>query len=221
MVNANTVIFDFDGTLVDSFGLSMRLSNQFATKYGYRVVHDSEVQSLKKLSAQELFRYLEFPLYKLPVVLAKARKEMAKEMENIQLFDGITQLLEQLHAAGVHLGIVTTNSISNVKSCLVTNGVIDKFDFVHAARNLFGKHRTLKRLMKKMQFSHESIIYVGDEGRDIEASKKVNIPVVAVSWGYQDRERLQKLSPDFLADAPADIEKFVLSYFKKDSTKSD
>ncbi|MBN2341981.1 MAG: HAD hydrolase-like protein [Deltaproteobacteria bacterium] len=220
MSSVNTVIFDFDGTLVDSFGLSVRLSNMLAPQYGYKTVTDTEVPRLKKLSAPELFRYLEFPLYKLPVVLAKARNEMSKEIEAIQLFDGIIHMLERLRAAGIHLGIVTSNSRSNVQSCLVTNGVLEKFDFVHAAKNLFGKHRTLKRLMKKMNLSNDSVIYVGDEGRDIEASKKVNIPVVAVTWGYQDRERLSKMSPDFLADIPADIEKFVLSYFKKDSSKS-
>lgn len=216
MPSVNTVIFDFDGTLVDSFRLSMRLSNMLAPEYGYKTVTDSEVPQLKKLTAHELFRYLEFPLYKLPLVLTKARREMSKEIEFIQLFDGMNQMLERLRAAGVQLGIVTSNSRSNVQACLATNGVFEKFDFIHAAKNLFGKHRTLKRLMKKMNLSQDSLIYVGDEERDIEASRKVNIPVVAVTWGYQDRERLCKMSPDFIADIPSDIEKFVLSYFRKD-----
>ncbi|MBN2528575.1 MAG: HAD hydrolase-like protein [Deltaproteobacteria bacterium] len=215
MSDVNTVIFDFDGTLVDSFGLSVRLSNALAPQYGYRTVRDSEVPRLKKLSVPEIFRHLEFPLYKLPMVLAKARREMGREIETVQLFEGMGHMLERLRSAGIHLGIVTSNSIGNVQSCLSKNGVLEKFDFVHAAKNLFGKHRALGKLMKKMDLSQNSVIYVGDESRDIEASRKVNIPVIAVTWGFQDRERLNKMSPDFLADIPADIEKIVLSYFKK------
>jgi phosphoglycolate phosphatase len=215
MSDCNTVIFDFDGTLVDSFGLSMRLSNMLAPQYGFRTVRDSEVPTLKKLSLPELFRHLEFPLYKLPVILAKARREMGQEIEAIQLFEGICQMLDRLRAAGIHLGIVTSNSLSNVQACLARNGVIEKFDFIHAAKNLFGKHRTLRNLIKKRTLSSDSVIYVGDEGRDIEASRRVNIPVIAVSWGFQDREQLRVMSPDFLADIPADIDDFVLSYFHK------
>ena len=215
MASAQTVIFDFDGTLVDSFGLSVRLSNRLAPEYGFRTVHDSEVPSLKKLPLPELFKALEFPLYKLPVVLAKARREMGREIEAICIFDGVVQMLEKLRIAGIQMGIVTSNSLGNVQRCLAKNGVLELFDFVHAAKNVFGKHRVLGKLMKKMDLSTESVIYVGDESRDIEASRKVNIPVIAVSWGFQDRERLRKMSPDFLADIPADIEKFVLSYFKK------
>lgn len=215
MTGANTVIFDFDGTLVDSFGLSVRLSNMLAPEYGYRTVRDSEVPSLKKLSLPDLFKQLEFPLYKLPMILAKARREMGREIEGVQLFDGMSHILDRLRNAGIHLGIVTSNSIGNVQRCLSRNDVLEKFDFVHAAKNVFGKHRTLGKLMKKMELSSDSVIYVGDESRDIEASKKVNIPIIAVSWGFQDRERLSKMSPDFLADIPADIEKFVLSYFTK------
>ena len=215
MTGAKTVIFDFDGTLVDSFGLSVRLSNMLAPQYGFRTVRESEVPSLKKLPAHELFKRLEFPLYKLPAVLSRARKEMSREIEAISMFDGMAQMLERLADAGVRLGIVTSNSFNNVQKCLANNGVLERFDFIHAAKNLFGKHRVLGKLMKKMELPSDSVIYVGDESRDIEASRKVNIPVIAVSWGFQDRERLKKMSPDFLADIPADIEKFVLSYFLK------
>jgi phosphoglycolate phosphatase len=215
MSDCNTVIFDFDGTLVDSFGISMRLSNMLAPQYGFRTVRDSEVPTLKKLPLPELFRHLELPLYKLPLILAKARREMGQEIEAIQMFEGIGQMLDRLRAAGIHLGIVTSNSLSNVQACLTRNDVIEKFDFIHAAKNLFGKHRALRNLIKKRTLSNESVIYVGDESRDIEASRKVNIPVIAVSWGFQDRERLRDMAPDFLADIPADIDNFVLSYFHK------
>ena len=53
--------------------------------------------------------------------------------------------------------------------------------------------------------SMDEIIYVGDEMRDIEASKKVGIPVIAVSWGLNKREALESFKPDQMAHSPKDL----------------
>jgi phosphoglycolate phosphatase-like HAD superfamily hydrolase len=46
---------------------------------------------------------------------------------------------------------------------------------------------------------------VGDETRDIEAAKKSHIKVIAVSWGFNSRQVLEKYSPDFLIDYPGEL----------------
>ena len=214
MDRANTVIFDFDGTIADTFALSVETSNLLAPRFGYRTVAQEEVVRLKKLTAPELFRHLEMPLARLPAILARARKEMAQEIPRVKIFDGMASVIDSLLAAGLQLGIVTSNSTQNVRDCLANNGVLEKFEFIHSATNLFGKHRTLRRLMRRMGLSGERVVYVGDETRDIEASKKCRIPVIAVSWGFQDRASLELHQPDFLADVPGDVEMFVHKLFQ-------
>jgi phosphoglycolate phosphatase-like HAD superfamily hydrolase len=204
-----TVIFDFDGTLADSMLVSMNTSNLLAPVFGFRTVTEAEVPRLRKMSIPELFRHLELPIPRLPVILARARREMSRQIAGIRLFDGMAAVIERLKASGVQIGVVTSNSVQNVQDCLRSNGVLDLFDFVHSATNLFGKHRALRSLMRRRALPPGAVVYVGDEARDIEASRRCRIPVIAVSWGFQDRAKLAQLQPDFIADVPADLERFV------------
>jgi len=65
------------------------------------------------------------------------------------------------------------------------------------------------------KISRGSVIYVGDEIRDIEASKKSGIPVIAVSWGLNRRELLSSLFPDQIADDPKELFGCVQRIFNK------
>ena len=49
------------------------------------------------------------------------------------------------------------------------------------------------------------MIYVGDETRDIEATKRAKIPVIAVRWGFNSREILLTLKPNKIADTPSEL----------------
>ena len=49
------------------------------------------------------------------------------------------------------------------------------------------------------------ILYIGDEVRDIVSTRKVGVNMIAVTWGYNARTRLQRESPGWLVDKPADI----------------
>ncbi len=51
----------------------------------------------------------------------------------------------------------------------------------------------------------EEVIYVGDETRDIEAAKKINSKVIAVSWGFNTKEALARHNPDFLIHQPSEL----------------
>jgi len=215
MASTSTVIFDFDGTLVDSFALAFRLTNEFARRYGFKQVSEEDIPFCKELPLRDFIKHLEVPMHKLPVIIAKARAEMRKEITSIKLFKGMGAALEKLKKAGLQLGIVTSNSRVNVRECLSFNGVLGHFDFIHSASNLFGKHRILRHLLKKQHLSAENVIYVGDEARDIEASKKCRVPVVAVGWGFQSLKRLRSMNPDFLASNPLEIVTFVLERVSK------
>jgi phosphoglycolate phosphatase-like HAD superfamily hydrolase len=60
-------------------------------------------------------------------------------------------------------------------------------------------------MLNHEQISKRNVIYVGDETRDIEASKKAGIPVIAVTWGLNDREILAMAQPDQIIDSPDNL----------------
>jgi phosphoglycolate phosphatase-like HAD superfamily hydrolase len=111
------------------------------------------------------------------------------------------------------MGILTSNSVSNVSKFADINNLSGLFDFIYSGRSLFGKEKVIRRMLIHENLSVDRVIYVGDETRDIEASKKAGIPVVAVSWGLHRREVLAAMSPDQIADDPEELRGCFLRIF--------
>jgi phosphoglycolate phosphatase len=65
--------------------------------------------------------------------------------------------------------------------------------------------------LKQQNLRLEQAIYVGDEIRDIEAAKRSNIKVIAVSWGFNSKEILAQHEPDFLIDEPKQLKEAIAS----------
>ena len=79
------------------------------------------------------------------------------------------------------------------------------FDFIYSGVTIFGKTTIINNALKQNNLSSQQVIYVGDETRDIEASKKANIKVIAVAWGFNSHEVLAKQNPDFLIHQPMEL----------------
>jgi phosphoglycolate phosphatase len=108
------VIFDFDGTLADSFGWFLDVADAVADRYRFERFDRSEMERLRGLSARQIIQRQRLPLWKLPFVARHARTLMARDIARISLFSGVSTALGELAAAGVTLAIVTTNSRPNV-----------------------------------------------------------------------------------------------------------
>ena len=70
------VLFDFDGTMVDSFNCVMEKAILLADEFGFRKIHEHEIESLRDLSSTEVIKFLEVPLYKIPTLIFKMRKHL-------------------------------------------------------------------------------------------------------------------------------------------------
>jgi len=86
MKNNPYLIFDFDGTLVDSFYTVMEKFNLLADEFNFRKINGDEIDGLRDLTSRELIKYLEIPIYKIPSVLRSARKHMQSEMQTLLPF---------------------------------------------------------------------------------------------------------------------------------------
>ena len=65
-------------------------------------------------------------------------------------------------------------------------------------------------MCSKQQINPHEVIYVGDEERDIIASKKARIKNIAVTWGFNSKEKLSREKPDYIVDSPMQIIEIVL-----------
>lgn len=199
------LLFDFDGTLVNSFNCVMKKAMLLAEEFPFRKIQEQEIEGLRDLSSTEIIKFLKVPIYKIPILISKMRKHLHHEMPTLTPVAGIQSILEQLYDAKFTLGILTSNSIENVETWLDINNLRHFFAFIHTESNYFSKKYLIKKTLVKYQIDRSQAVYIGDETRDIDAAKKNNIISIAVTWGYNSEKAILKYEPSFVAKTPDDI----------------
>ena len=202
---AKVIIFDFDGTIADSFDAVFNISNRLAAQFGYPPTSIEEANELKNLSSREILKRSKVPLFKLPFLIRRLRSELNREIAGLEPIPGIKDALLELKRQGHHLGIVTSNSRQNVIAFLEAQNMRGLFDFVDSGLTLFGKGRIIQQILRQKQIDPATAIYVGDETRDVEAARKIGIKVIAVCWGFNSCQVLTAQKPDFIVHQPAEL----------------
>lgn len=193
-MNYQLIIFDFDGTLGDSFGWAATVVNQFADQYGFRRIDPHEHDSLRVLDAKTLIQQLGVPAWKVPIMAIHVRKLMGEQIDQIPLFAGISEQLQCLSAAGAILAVVSSNSEQNIRRVLgLENSALITYFECGAA--VFGKASKLKTVLRKSGIAPERAILIGDEIRDSHAAEQVQMAYGAVAWGYTKYEALLAHQP--------------------------
>lgn len=202
------LIFDFDGTIADTFPEFLRILNQFAEKYKFNKVDDKNIDKLRDYNTLKILQELKIPLWKVPFLLREGKAELHKTIEIVKPIKGIKEQVKKLQKAGHTLGILTSNSEKTVKKFLEKHDM-EVFEFIYTGSNIFGKDKVIQAMLREKKFDEHDVLYVGDETRDIEASKRAQVKVAAVTWGFISRKGLEKYKPDFLIDKPEELSKIV------------
>lgn len=204
------VVLDFDGTIADTIRTLIRIINRLADEFTYNKIRMNDMHYLKVMRTRDILAYLNIPMLKLPFIIRRIRMEMNKEIPMLKPSVNIKPTLEALKNEGYRLGILTTNANNNVRTFLRNND-LELFDFIRSTHHLLSKHIILRRI--KRQHIHDygsrygdTIFYVGDEVRDVEAGKRARVKTIAVSWGFNSREALLAERPDYLIDRPEELE---------------
>ena len=200
-----TIIFDFDGTLANTLEESRRIYNQLGSEYGLREVSAEELPTLRHMSIKELISHLGIPKRKVPAIIAKGTSLMRGNIVRLPLIEGMAEVLPALRARCHSFGVLTSNASTNVDLFLRAHGVRGLFNFISSTSKLTGKAKHLKAIRKTFSLKSEEMLYVGDEIRDVKASQKAEIPVAAVTWGFNSPETLAAEKPDHLLSSATEL----------------
>lgn len=204
------VIFDFDGTIANTLDSIIDIMNHLSYEFGFRKIKENDIQYLRGERPRSILKHLGISIFKLPFVVRKARREINSHIELLSPSVDLLPVLKVLKENGCQIGIVTTNIEENVRKFLHANN-LDQFDFFYTAKKVFGKDKTISRIAKDMKLEKSNVYFVGDEIRDIEAGRKAGIKTIAVGWGYNTKDALEKENPDYLISSPLELEEIVLS----------
>lgn len=197
------IIFDFDGTLADSWTRAVAIMHRIGPELGLKPLEDSE--SARSMPTRQLLKAVGVTFWKLPKVVRAFHAAAAENAADLKLFAGWPDVLGDLANRGHRLGILSSNSEANIRATLRGNGVEEAFAFVVGYPKLFGKAKALRKIIKQGKVSREQVLYVGDEVRDIEAAKKAKVPVAACAWGFHAESLLLAAKPDWMLKEPREL----------------
>lgn len=197
-------LFDFDGTLADSFSFFLVVFNRMADELRFRRIEEHEVDALRGQSPRQLMAHLRMPAWKLPRVAREMRRHMAREIDQIKLFPGVDELLRELSRRGIRLGIVTSNSQGNVRQILGPENAA-LIQCYECGASILGKRPKLRAALRKSGIPAAEAIAIGDEIRDLEAAHAEGIAFGAVSWGFANPEALRAHYPEEVFASLEDI----------------
>lgn len=199
------IIFDFDGTLADTMPVIIEIAEGILQ----REISSEDIARYRNMTAKQVLKEARVPMYKVPRLLVKGRPLLMKRMNEVELFNGLDTVIKDLADSGHELFVVSSNSAGIINNFLNNFKLKKYFSSIYGNVGIFSKAQALKKVMKREGFSTDDAIYIGDEVRDIEAAKKVGMPIISVTWGYNGKKILASYKPDYLADKPADITKII------------
>ncbi len=200
---SKTLIFDFDGTIANSFDNACLIVHKYTEKY---TKIDLSVSELKELyqnnSIYTIMKIYGIKDWQVPILYYKIGREFRLDIKKVKIFDNIQVVLKKLKKERFHLIILSNNNKKNIFKFLKKEKLDDIFETVYTSRLPLRKDIKLNKILRKEKLDKKEVIYVGDEVKDIIASKRCGIKIAAVCWGFNSKKLLEKHSPDFLVEKP-------------------
>lgn len=211
MNNIKFIIFDLDGTLIDSSDGVVEAVNYSLTMMGEQTQHPDKIKPFigfplqtmyphfSKKPIDELYRHFQI----------KAAETVVSS--TIQL-DAVEPTLQELKNSGYTLSIASTKIKEHI------SGVIEKFDWHELITAYSGGNEVAEvkpapdifhLTMQKLSADKTNSIVVGDTINDVVAAQKAGLPVIAVRSPYGNVEELKKSKPDYIVDSITEIKEII------------
>lgn len=212
----SNVIFDLDGTLLNTLDDLMDSVNYALTELGFDKRNYSEIRSFVgngvKLLVQRALP--ENGKDKLEQCLEIFSKHYDKNKFNkTRPYDGIIEMLKEVKAAG-HKTAIVSNKYQSAVSDLAQNefkGYIDCAIGERAGVSPKSAPDGVYIALKELNADKKDTVYVGDSDVDVMTAKNAGLKMIGVTWGFRDRELLIQCGADVIIDSPSEILKSIKS----------
>lgn len=207
------VMFDLDGTLVDSVADIALALNRGLADLGLLTVTQAEVQNWVGRGASRLvYCVLEHQLRPPGMHDALLARFMARYQESVceasTVYAGAAELLTACRGAGMHLACVTNKPYAPAKALLEALNLLDAFDLLLGGDSLVHKKphpEPLLHCLWHFDVPATEALMVGDSRNDVEAAKAARVPVLAVPYGYNHGEPIAAAGPDWLVESLVEL----------------
>ena len=204
------VIFDLDGTLVDSLPLICESFRYVLQEYLPEQNHDYDrILGFVGRPLEDLMAEISPDPEMAALLVTKYREHNRAILKMVKVFPGIPQCLDQLQQLGLRLAIVTSkNNLSTDMTMAAVNLGDDTFEHIIAKEDTT-QHKPhpepLLTVCDKMAVHPNTVAYVGDSVFDIECAHNAGAKALAALWGAHDPERVLAAQPHQSAAAVTNL----------------
>ena len=209
------VLFDLDGTLLNTLSDLAASVNHVMRKYGYPEHSEDAIRSfvgngVRNLMRRAMPRGEDDPVFE-EALLEQINYYRKNDRVKTKPYDGVLELLSALREKGILVGILSNKEQVAAKE-LCGEFFPESYDI--ALGNVKGRPikpdpAIVEEALLKFKLNKSEVLYVGDSETDAATAQNSGIDCVLVSWGFRDREMLEKFSVRAIIDKPMELVAYV------------
>lgn len=211
------VIFDLDGTLLNTIGDLAGAGNWVCRKNGWPEHSLEEFMSMVGHGIPNLVSRFSPPEVQSPLFQMKALTDFNEyysqhNMDLTKPYPGIVELLAQIKAEGIRMAVYS-NKADQFSQEIIAHFFPGTFDFVLGKRKEFPVKPDpagVKFVLEQLGAKREETLFVGDSSVDIQTAHHADLKACGVTWGFRSKESLIEAGADFLAEDAAALKQVIL-----------
>ncbi len=213
-INAEYIVFDFNGTLIDDIDICLFLLNKMLKEKG----HDGNIGKDRYLSifTFPIIDYYESAGFKFP---EDDFPQLAKEFDldyrngfnNLKLFDDVVEVLDFFKKKNKKLIVLSATKQSSLDEELKQKGIYDFFDTVIGIKDIYGRSKVEEAIafFSSKNIDMNDVVFIGDTLHDNEVAERLKGHSILVARGHQSKERLQGASNALIVDTLKELENII------------
>lgn len=212
------IIFDLDGTLLNTIADLAHSTNYALNKLGYPTHEIEKYNFMVGNGIDKLFERALPEGEKSKENVLRVRKEFVPyydvhNADDSRPYSGMPELLAYLQASGIQIAVASN------KYQAATQKLIDHyFPEIHFTA-VFGQREGVKvkpdptvvfDILEVAKVTKEDVLYVGDSGVDMQTAANAGVTACGVTWGFRPRAELEEFSPQYIVDTAEEIKRLIL-----------
>jgi phosphoglycolate phosphatase len=219
MTNYSVVIFDWDGTLMDSTHSIASAIQGACRDLELRVPTAAEASWVIGLSLEPALRRAvpDLTASMEPLFLERYRHHYLSRDTTLKLFAGVPEMLRDLSAAGATLAVATGKSRVGLNRALTATSLQQQFSATRTADETFGKPHPgmLLELMEELMVEPAQVVMVGDTSHDLTMASNAGVHSLGVTYGAHPHEELLACAPQTVVHGIPELRDWLLARIKQ------
>ena len=203
------IVFDWDGTLMDSTATIARAIQSSAQDLGLPIPSDETARHVIGLGWRDSLTLAvpELPLARYDEMSERYRHHYLSNSRSLYLFNGIAELLQELKSRDHFLAVATGKSRSGLNDVLARSGLEPMMHATRCADECFSKPhpQMLEELMEELAIAPEATVMIGDTIHDLQIGINAGVSTIAVSYGAHQRALLEAQNPAACCDTVEEL----------------